>query len=138
MIGLLGGGITFLFLLGWFVLKRCSRSSPELIDILACGRNLDFHHFFAVLAFDFFGATKILRSTIVSFRTPSDVMEIAHCVHHEDIDIGWEEEHVLDETREHVPGFKVHEGADEVHSICGKKGDDNFLERFVFLEQAII
>jgi hypothetical protein len=36
-----------------------------------------------------------------------------------------------------VPGFKVHEGADEVQSICGEEGDGDFLECFVLLEKAM-
>jgi len=52
---------------------------------------------------------------------PQDVVQVAHGVHHQNVDIAGEQEHVLEERGEHVPGLEVHEGADEVETVGSGK-----------------
>ena len=61
-------------------------------------------------------------------------MQITHGIHHEDIDVGRQQKHVLHERGEHVPGFKVHERADKVETIGGKDSNKYFLERSIVLD----
>ena len=63
-------------------------------------------------------------------------MQITHGIHHENIDVGWQQEHVLRERGEHVPGFKMHERADKIETIGGKDSNKYFLERSIVLNQA--
>jgi len=49
----------------------------------------------------------------------------------------WQEEHILDERREHVPGFKVHKRADEKQSICGRERYCNLSEGSVVLDKPV-
>ena len=62
-------------------------------------------------------------------------MQIAHGVHHEDVDVRRQQEHILDERSEHVPGFEVHKGRDKVHPVRREHGDDDFLQGAVFREE---
>ena len=47
----------------------------------------------------------------------------------------WQEEHVLEEGREHVPGLEVHERGDEVETVSCRKRDDNVTEGSIRLDQ---
>ena len=46
-------------------------------------------------------------------------------------------EHVLNERREHVPGLKMDQGANEVEPVGGSKRDDNITECSVGLDEAM-
>lgn len=80
-----------------------------MVDVFTSSREFNFQHFFAVFSFDLFRPAEILDSTVVTFRPPSDIVQVAHGIHHQNVDIGWQKEHVLDEASEHVPWFEVHE-----------------------------
>lgn len=113
------------------------------------GRQVDGHHFLAILALDFRGATEVLGGSIVTLGTPRNVVQVAHSVHHQDVHVcgtgfndRWlgggrkrltrgQQEHVLDKGREHVVGFKVKERAEEVQPVSGEQGDGDVPEGFV-------
>ena len=50
----------------------------------------------------------------------------------------WQEEHVLEEGREHVPGLEMHERPDEVETVGRSQRYDNVTECRIGLDQAIL
>jgi hypothetical protein len=120
MVSLFGGSVAVLLLIGSLSLECIPCSRPQVVDIFTGSWELDFQHLLAILSFDLFRPTEVLGSAVVSFRSPCDIMQVAHSVHHQDVDVGREEEHVLYETGEHVPRLEVHERGDEVKAICSQ------------------
>lgn len=68
---------------------------------------------------------------VVAFGAPGDVVGVTEGVDVEDVDVGWGEEEVLEETGEHVPGVEEEDGGDEVEEPGGAHGDDEGAEEFV-------
>lgn len=44
---------------------------------------------------------------------------------------GWQEEEVLNERCDEVPGFKMDDGTEEVEAVCRSQRDSNISERLV-------
>jgi hypothetical protein len=49
----------------------------------------------------------------------------------------WKKEHILDKRGEHVPWLQMHEGADEVKTICGCRRDHNVTECRIGFEKSV-
>jgi hypothetical protein len=49
---------------------------------------------------------------------------------------GGQQEHVLNEGREHVPGFEVEEGADEIQSVGGEERNGDVPEGCIVPDQS--
>ena len=129
-------------------------SGPERVDVFLHSRKVYGYHFLTILALHFGSTTQIFGSTVITFRTPSNIVQVAHSVHHQNIHIcdrgfrdrglereqpsltGGQQEHVLDEGREHVEGFKVEERAAEVQSVGGNQRNGNVSEGFIVPDQS--
>lgn len=74
MIVLLRGRVTVLLLRRRFVAEGVATSCPQRIHVLFRCRKGNLEHFLAVVTFDFLSRSKILCCTIISFRTPTDVV----------------------------------------------------------------
>ena len=153
MVGLLRRRVAVLLLLRGLERECGAGRLPDLVHVLARGRELDLEHLLAVLTLDLLRTAKVLRGAVVTLRAPSDIVQVAHGVHHEDVDVCSQvskrtvrtshaglttrkPEHVLEEGGEHVPRLEVHQGADEVETVSGGKRDDNVAEGGVRPDQA--
>lgn len=82
VVRLLRRRVAVLLLLWGLVRERGARRLPDLVDVLARGRQLDFQHLLAVLALDLLGPAEVLRRAVVTLGTPGDIVQVTHGVHH--------------------------------------------------------
>jgi len=76
MVSLFGGSVTVLLRWRGFVVETVFGRGPQGVDVFLLSREFNSHYILAIFALDLGSTTKILRGTVITLRSPRDIVDI--------------------------------------------------------------